>query len=112
MPPEYVDTFRLAASLSAKRSSRPSAILRGSLEVSQIGSGPSFNVRSCRPCAGRATMPPCVRLGADQACVRWYRVQIEAWEISGARHGYPRQPGLRRGRGRVPPYPWPGQVVR
>jgi len=36
------------------------------LEVSQIGSGPSFNVRSCRPCAGRATMPPCVRRGADQ----------------------------------------------
>ena len=34
----------------------------------------------------RATMPPRAHARSRPSCVRSYRVQIEAWELSGARH--------------------------
>ncbi len=37
MPPEYVDTGRVAASVSAKRSSRSSAIVAGFVKVPEPG---------------------------------------------------------------------------
>ena len=69
MPPEYVDTFRAAASVSAKRSSRSSAIVPGSLRCRNRATSTRFS----RPLRISSTAANCpVRLmdsRTSAACV-------------------------------------------
>ena len=69
MPPEYVDTFRAAASLSEKRSSRSSAIAPGSLRCRNLATSTRFS----RPLRISSTAANCpVRLmdsRTSAACV-------------------------------------------
>ena len=70
MPPEYVDTFRAAASVSEKRSSRSSAMAPGSLTRRNLATSTRFSrplrisstaancpvrLMDCRTSAGRVT---------------------------------------------------------
>ena len=69
MPPEYVDTFRAAASVSEKRSSRSSAIVPGSLRCRNRATSTRFS----RPLRISSTAANCpVRLmdsRTSAACV-------------------------------------------
>ena len=83
MPPEYVDTFRAAASVSEKRSSRSSAIVPGSLRCRSRATSTRFS----RPVRISSTAANCpVRL-MDSPHLRGLRGDVEAVDAGGPRVG-------------------------
>ena len=68
MPPEYVDTLRVAASVSEKRSSNSSAVAPGSLTCRSLATSTRFS----RPLRISSTAANCpVRLMASRTSAAW-----------------------------------------